>query len=315
MRKTNFFIFQSTVLFCSIFCTTAFAGQWCEQGAVANVPGNFGPWGKPQHLLVEQKLINERGLLECGGNAYITAPSNTIRWKLSGMLTGSTRMKNGGFMGDNTYFVKPIDILPGAYQQVVYYQWNAGADSGGSTLNVYSFRSGKARIIFHAEEMDGQLRLTPNHNGFTISGFQSTSCMACGYSASAAWQWNPTLGGFTLISKNPKAVSFARYLNAPATPFVAGENPHSAYNASVQGLHRLNRKILTVYQQVGKKLSAPDQARLRQQQVRWVEKKRKICGTQANAERFGHLLQLDCLKSMTRDRIISLQAVPYSVNP
>ncbi len=277
------------------------ASAWavnCPDRVLSQRPAEFGPWAGAQFLRVVQKP---------GGYGTCDAVAEIV---VNGAVKASyTETAQNSIAGTAAYQFHILHLVPGPYAQLATYGWSTGADAGSSGYQLYGYQDGSMRRLFDASEEDGQLSIRTQGNTLTLGGFRSTKCMACGYSASASWQWNPAFGGWLLEGGNPKAADFATYLNAPT--IVDTGNAESTHAQAVALYQALTQQMGQRYEALMHQANPAQQQKLKTQEIRWIQKKRQQCGPSTPALQPGQGSALECLIGQTREH---LQMLSYGLS-
>lgn len=288
MRRLSFGV--AGVLMWTMLSSASAWAVTCPDRVLSQRPAEFGPWPGAQILRIVEKP---------GGYGTCDAVAEIV---VNGAVKASyVETAQNPIPGTAAYQFRILHLVPGPYAQLSAYGWSTGADAGSSSYQIYGYQGGGMRRLFNASEEDGKLSIRTQGNTLTIGGFRSTKCMACGYSASASWQWNPAFGGWLLEKDNPRAVDFATYLNAPTV--IASDNAESAHAEAVAQYQTLTQQLGQRYEALMHQANPAQQRDLKTQEVHWIEKKRQECGPSTPALQPGHGSALECLIGQTRERL------------
>ena len=201
-----------------------------------------------------------------------------------------------------------VRLLPDKNPQALINIRYRGADAGSSSIRIWTTNKNGSlkKLVFSADEPDGSLSVSLIAAKIKIEGMRMAGCMACGQTEFAIWAWDANLGGFALWQPSPANVDFANYLNAPVALY--GADQSVTQDLQLNKYRKVTAELDAKYQHLLLSFDTNDAAKLKKNELKWIERKRRQCGSTTTALAPGQLAALDCLISETVNRLDDIGA-------
>jgi hypothetical protein len=195
----------------------------CTAGVIRREEGAFLPGTGLQLLTIEQQQKTDKGGDPfCNHRITISrlGQDASVIWEES-YLSAGTVFSNGYWhpqSGSYSVKVDAVRLLPPPnenLQQLLIYDWGAGANAGRSSAKIVTFMNdrGAAKTLLSVNQ-HGQMEIFVDGKSLVINGYYiaPNQCNACGENRSLRLRFNQQVQQFEIENPDQKAVEFYRYL-------------------------------------------------------------------------------------------------------
>lgn len=284
-------------IFCFALCLSPALAKACDTGHAYSQPVHVEP-GPAQEMRIFQRRVPdgcEYDLeLKQAGRVALRVPIVT-----GSKNTPPASMHVSGQPGNPIeYRISVIKIpeLHRTLREIMIYDWKTGGDAGASDIFIYGYFDGAIRRLLDLSEGDGTSGIKASDGRLHVNGMMTNSCMACGKETSMTLHWDKNLGGF--VPATPEGVRFAKFLFYD----LPGDGINFGYDKVIDQYHQASERLLRNYHKLYNPADKARRQAIRRSEIRWIEKKRRICGHQAEALKSGHLAIAECLVEETDNR-------------